>query len=192
MKDLSIDDIKLLLKFLTEDQVKIYLFKFLHDLHMFFGNQECCSLSDYQNFIDLQENCCEKDPDDKDMPPDDSAKNNTTQQSIISNLNYNDTKELKIDELQQKFIGTLSEQFYSQIDILRKSCNYFGGIQKKLTVILNEKENKDILELITLLEFMNPSFSLDLLTLIVICSTIQEDHQQCKKLDKMDIFKLLR
>ena len=82
-------------------------------------------------------------------------------------------QESKLGDMNQKFFGTLSEQFYSQLNILRKSCNDFEGIQKKLSDLLNE-ENKNVIELITLMEFMNPSFSLDLMTLIVICSTV--DH----------------
>ena len=51
MKDLAINDIKILLSYLNDDTVKVQLFKFLHDLHMFFGNQDCCSFSEYQDYI---------------------------------------------------------------------------------------------------------------------------------------------
>jgi hypothetical protein len=52
------------------------------------------------------------------------------------------------------------------------------------------KEKKDLIELITLLEYLTPSYSLDFLTLIIIAA--QPDHGSCMKINELDIFKLLK
>lgn len=55
---------------------------------------------------------------------------------------------------------------------MRGSCNDFDGIQKKLNELLKSdfKNNKNLKDLITLHEYMVPSYSLDLLTLIIIAA----------------------
>ena len=39
MSDLSNDQLQKIIQLLNDDSIKIHLFKFLHDLHMVFGNQ---------------------------------------------------------------------------------------------------------------------------------------------------------
>jgi len=53
------------------------------------------------------------------------------------------------------------------------------------------EEKKDLIELITLLEYLTPSYSLDFLTLIIIAAGLP-DHGSCMKMNELDIFKLLK
>lgn len=148
---MTTDDLIRLLGRLNQDEVKVYIFKFLHDLHMFFGDQECSNFNDYENVQEEVEKCCETD----------------------ENVNMPDQE----SEIKEKFFGTLSEQFYSQLSILKNSCLDFDGIQMKLSDLVSS-DNKDVIVLVTMLEYMNPGLSLDLLTLIVICSTVDRVCQK--------------
>ena len=49
MKDLTFENLNILLQHINQDDVKIHLFKFLHDLKMLFGNEECSNFSDFKN-----------------------------------------------------------------------------------------------------------------------------------------------
>jgi hypothetical protein len=88
---------------------------------------------------------------------------------------------------------TLRATFFSQLELLRKSCNDFEGLQKNITALLRQdyKEKKDLIELITLLEYLTPSYSLDFLTLIIIAAGMP-DQGSCTKINELDIFKLLK
>ena len=88
---------------------------------------------------------------------------------------------------------TLCNTFFSQLELLRRSCNDFEGLQKNIAAVLQEDqaEKRDLIELITLLEYLTPSHSLDLLTLIIIAAGLPEQGG-CAKLKQLDIFKLLR
>ena len=66
----------------------------------------------------------------------------------------------------------LSHEFFKQIEILRRSCNDYEGLQKKLSHLMNNNSDikNDLTELIKMLEYMVPSYSLDLLTVIIIAA----------------------
>ena len=98
----------------------------------------------------------------------------------------------------------LSNDFFDQINLLRNSCNDFEGIQAKLSSIMRENESSDLSSLINMLEYMVPSHSLDMLTLIIIAAgntdegycaiaygKVQKTTAACQKVRDLDIFSLL-
>ena len=111
-----------MIKILNSEPIKIYLFKFLHDLHSTFGSHQRISTPE-----------------------------------IVG----------------QKYLGNgyLSAEFFEQIGILRSSCNDFEGLQKKLSILMSDSSSeKDLLSLVNMFEYIVPSYSLDLLTLIMIAA----------------------
>ena len=136
MSDLSDGELKDVLTQLNTEMVKIHLFKFVHDLHMVFGN------------IDR-----------------------------ITDLSIGN--------------GTLSNDFYNQIDLLRKSCNDYDGLKAKISKIIGKDED----DLVQMFEYMVPGYSLDIITLVIIAIGAQEYSSQrlvCQKVYELEVFKLLR
>lgn len=132
ISELTVPQIQDILKSLNQEDVKIYLFKFLHDIHKAFRpSRKRSGLSeikkkilDYNYRQELSE--CTAD---------------------ASNVNVNDVASTEVAE--QELIhyytignGTLSSEFFDQLEILRNSCNDFEGLQKKLTQILNSPDQK--------------------------------------------------
>jgi hypothetical protein len=77
-----------------------------------------------------------------------------------------------LTQLSRSANQTLRATFFSQLELLRQSCNDFEGLQKNITALLQQdyEEKKDLVELITLLEYLTPSYSLDFLTIIIIAA----------------------
>ena len=122
---------------MSTEEVKVHLFKFVHDLHMVFGNHES-------------------------RVPDMSIGN-----------------------------GSLSNVFYEQIELLRKSCNDYDGLKAKISKIIGNEED----DLVHMFEYMVPGYSLDILTLVILAIGAQECSSQdlvCKKVHGLEVFKLLR
>lgn len=79
------------------------------------------------------------------------------------------------------------------MEVLRKSCNNFIGIQKKLSEAICNKDferHAELIQLIQMLEILVPSYSLDLLATIIIAVGKPQDCV-CKKVKELDIFKML-
>lgn len=108
ISDLSVDQLKHILASLNQEDVKVHLFKFLHDVQKIYRPQRKTN-----DQVDLQE-------------------------QIINS-------EFAEAEIGHESIGngTLSSDFFDQIEILRKSCNDFEGLQKKLLQILNSDDQKE-------------------------------------------------
>ena len=77
-----------------------------------------------------------------------------------------------LTQLSRSANQTLRAAFFSQLELLRQSCNDFDGLQKNIAALLQQdyKEKKNLIELITLLEYLTPSYSLDFLTIIIIAA----------------------
>ena len=80
--------------------------------------------------------------------------------------------------------------------MLRNSCNDFDGLQKNLAELMNSDypEKKDLTDLVTMFEYLTPSYSLDFLTLVIIAAGLPNHQSQsgCKKAYELEIFKLLK
>lgn len=75
---------------------------------------------------------------------------------------------------------TMADAFFQEISILRKSCNDFEGIQKKLAVLLNKDSSQDLKDLLTMIEFSIPSYSLDILTTVILASGNANHDKKCQ------------
>ena len=61
-------------------------------------------------------------------------------------------------------------------------------------MISDYPEKKDLTELVTMFEYLTPSYSLDFLTLVIIAAGLPNHQMQsgCKKAYELEIFKLLK
>ena len=87
--------------------------------------------------------------------------------------------------------GTLSHEFYKQIETLRRSCNDYDGLMAKISKIIGKDEE----DLVNMFEYMVPGHSLDILTLVIQAIGAQECSSQrlvCEKVVELEVFKLLR
>lgn len=108
----------------------------------------------------------------------------------IGSYDFEDTYSDSVSETHQ----LLSAQFFKQIDVLRKSCNNFQGIHSHLSSLICKNDFKgrhDLMSLVQMMEHLVPSYSLDLLTTIVIGIGKQNTDCSCQKVRQLDIFKLL-
>jgi hypothetical protein len=112
---------------------------------------------------------------------------------IKSNPGYQAASSIccSIESKEEYFLAqnqTLSLSFFRQIDMLRNSCNDFEGIQKKLSALMVSQgpHNKDIMQLTTMLEYLAPSYSLDILTILII--SLRDHGNACKQTLSLDLF----
>ena len=55
-------------------------------------------------------------------------------------------------------------------------------------------EKKDLTDLVTMFEYLTPSYSLDFLTLVIIAAGLPNHkmHNGCRKAYELEVFKLLK